>query len=136
MASEAHEHYSAGRLAEAVAAATAEVRGRPTDVQARLFLAELLCFSGELERADKQLDVIVDQDTSLAVGVALFRQLIRGEQARRQFFSEGRVPEFLDQPPDRIQLQLQARRCFRPGGPGLHPGAVRVGQLPRAACRA
>ena len=113
MASEAREHFSAGRLGEAVTAATAEVRSRPTDVQARLFLAELLCFSGDLERADKQLDVIVDQDSSIAVGLALFRQLIRGEQARRQFFSEGRVPEFLDQPPERVQLQLQASIALR-----------------------
>src|SRR5690606_17147809 len=85
MADGAKEHFSAGRLGEALAAATAQVRSRPTDVAARVFLAELLCFAGELERADKQLDLVADQDTTLAVGVALFRQLIRGEQARQQF---------------------------------------------------
>ena len=115
MAGDAREHFSAGRLAEAVTAATAEVRAKPTDVPARLFLAELLCFAGELERADKQLDVIADQDMSMAVGVALFRQLIRGEQARRQFFAEGRVPEFLDKPPPRLQLHLQASIALREG---------------------
>ena len=115
MASEAREHFSAGRLTDAIAAATAEVRSKPTDVQARLFLAELLCFAGELERADRQLDVIVDQDSSIAVGIALFRQLIRGEQARRQFYGEGRLPEFLDNPPPRLQTHLQASIALREG---------------------
>jgi type VI secretion system protein ImpE len=113
MASPAREHFSAGKLAEALAAATAEVRSKPTDVDTRIFLAELLCMNGDLDRADKQLDVIVDQDSSLAIGVALFRQLIRGEQARRQFYAEGRVPEFLDQPPARLQLHLQASIALR-----------------------
>ena len=115
MASEAREHFSAGRLTEAISAATAEVRSKPTDVAARLFLAEMLCFAGELERADRQLDVLVDQDTSVAVGIALFRQLIRAEQARRQFYAEGRLPEFLDNPPARLQTHLKASIALREG---------------------
>ena len=58
----------------------------------RGFLAELLCFDGSLERADKMLDLIGSQDPQAALGLALFRQQIRAEMARREFFGDGRVP--------------------------------------------
>ena len=59
--SDATKHFQAGRLSEAVTAALAEVKARPGDTARRLFLAELLCFAGELERADRQLDVVADR---------------------------------------------------------------------------
>src|SRR5262249_44059097 len=83
----------------------------------RVFLGELLCFAGDFERADKQLDALGQLVPEAALGVALFRQLVRGEQARQQFFSEGRVPEFLGQPSALLQLHLQASICLREGKP-------------------
>ena len=109
------DHYKAGELNEAIAAATADVKAKPTDRGARGFLCELLCFAGDLERADKQLDALGQLDPDSLVGVALFRQLIRGEQARQQFYNEGRVPEFLDQPTPDLQLHLQASVLIRDG---------------------
>src|SRR5690348_15435348 len=93
----AHEQFDAGHLNDAVTAALEEVKKAPADTGKRGFLAELLCFTGDLERADKQLDALGHQDPKVMVGVALFRQLIRAEQARQQFYSEGRLPEFLNQ---------------------------------------
>ena len=52
------ELFRAGRLNEAVQALGAELRNDPTDVKRRTFLFELLCFSGEYDRAGKQLDVL------------------------------------------------------------------------------
>lgn len=100
--------YQLGSLREAVAAMNDEVKRHPTDTGRRGFLAELLCFTGELERADKQLDLLVEQDPQIAVGLALFRQLIRAEQARQQLYAEGRVPEFVDEPTPLLQLHLEA----------------------------
>lgn len=108
------QHFQAGRLADAVAAATEQVRTSPADVQQRLFLAELLCFGGEIERADNQLDVIVRQNPD-AIRVLHFRQVLRAELARRQFFSEGRPPEFLVDPPEHLRLQLKAAVLLREG---------------------
>jgi type VI secretion system protein ImpE len=107
------ELYYAGRLQEALAAVTAEVKQRPADLEARGFLCELLCFAGELERIDRHLEVIAEQDTTAAVGVAIFRHLLRGEQARQQLFSEGRLPEFLDPPPPHVRLLLEASIAVR-----------------------
>lgn len=109
----AHEQFEAGNLPEAVTAATEEVKKNPTDASRRVFLAELLCFTGDWDRADKQLDALGQIAPESALGVALFRQLIRGEQARQQFYREGRVPEFLQQPTPLLQLHLQASICLR-----------------------
>jgi type VI secretion system protein ImpE len=97
-----------GDLDGAIALANDYVRRRPTDCAGRAELAELLCFKGDLDRADKQLEVIAGQDPSVAMGVALFRQLLCAEEARQQFYSDRRLPEFVDAPTPQEQLYLRA----------------------------
>jgi type VI secretion system protein ImpE len=117
MSESAKELFEAGRLDDAIKALNDVVKTNPRAVDPRGFLAELLCFAGNLERADLQLDIIAEQDPKLAMGVALFRQLIRGEQARRQFFAEGRAPELLDAPPEHLKLHIEASILLRDGKP-------------------
>jgi type VI secretion system protein ImpE len=104
----AKELLEAGQLRDAIKAMTDEVKRNPTDVQRRGLLAELLCVGGSLERADAQLEVIVQQDPKAAVSVALLRQLIRAATARHDFYASGRLPEFLDQPPAHVQRCVEA----------------------------
>lgn len=106
--SSAKELLAAGRLNEAIQAMNDEVKRNPTDIQRRGFLAELLCASGRLERADAQLEVILQQDPKAAVTIALLRQLIRADTARRDFYTAGRLPEFLDLPPPYLQTYVEA----------------------------
>lgn len=111
----ATEAYKAGKLGDAVAAAIEQVRSAPTDRGKRLFLAELCLFSGDLERADKQLDVLFTPDAPDIIQLTLFRQLIRGETARREVFAQGRVPEFLTQPTGALKQRLEALIRIREG---------------------
>jgi len=113
--SKSQDHYREGRLQEAITAATADVRQHPTDSGRRSFLCELLCLIGDLERADRQLDTLGHQDPEVMVGVGLFRQLIRAEQARQQFYAEGRLPELLGPPPPAVKLLLEASIRLREG---------------------
>ncbi len=115
MTETARDLYAAGRLADAIQASLQEVRSRPTDQPARGFLAELLCLSGDLERADKQLDALGTQDEPSLPAIVLVRQTIRAEQARQQFYSDGRVPEFFDQPDEVMRLYLEASIAIRDG---------------------
>jgi type VI secretion system protein ImpE len=112
---EAGRLFREGNLADALTAANAAVRKSPADIGARVLLAELLLFAGNIERADVVLDACVDLDTTAAVVVAEFRQLLRGETARRQLFSAGRVPEFLGKPTDAHRLALAAVVALRHG---------------------
>jgi type VI secretion system protein ImpE len=104
-----------GQLEEAVSILNNEVRTHPTATDGRALLAELLCVSGNLDRADTMLDAISTIDPGAAIGVALFRQLIRAEQARTQFYTEGRVPEFISKPDAVLELELQASIAVREG---------------------
>jgi len=104
----ASEFYRAGQLADAIAAATEEVKRHPVETSRRGLLAELLCFAGQWERADLQLEIISQQDPQLTLGISMFRQLIRAEQARQAFYASGAVPEFLGQPSPVLQLHLEA----------------------------
>ena len=107
--------FRARRLGPAIAAANAEVRRRPGDLGARVLLAELLLFEGNLERADVILDAAAQADPTSAVVVAEFRQLLRAETARRQLSREGRVPEFLGDPPPALRAILAAYVAVRAG---------------------
>ncbi|MCC7427679.1 MAG: tetratricopeptide repeat protein [Alphaproteobacteria bacterium] len=107
--------FSAGALTEAIEAQNAVVRAKPTDYDARAFLAELLCFAGEYERADKLLDFIGTQRQDLAVGVALFRQLIRASLARRECFEQGRAPELIGEMTPTIRELLRGQLALRTG---------------------
>ncbi|HEY8746370.1 MAG TPA: type VI secretion system accessory protein TagJ [Tepidisphaeraceae bacterium] len=109
------DQFQAGCLNDAISAAADQVRNKPGEIAHRWLLCELLCFAGDLERADKHLDLIGNQDPRAASTAALFRQLIRAETARQQFFTQGRVPEFLAEPSEDLKLRLAASIRIREG---------------------
>ncbi len=111
----ASELYRQGRLQDAIDAATAEVKAKPNDAGRRSFLCDLLCIAGAFERADKQLDTLSQLEPALAVAVAMSRQLARAAVWRRQFFDEGRLPEFAGKPSPLIEQHLKASVLSRQG---------------------
>ena len=81
-----------GRLAEAIDVLGAELRSNPTDARRRTFLFELLCFSGQFDRAEKQLDVLAAAGRESAMGALLYRSALHAERTRRQMFQSGTLP--------------------------------------------
>jgi type VI secretion system protein ImpE len=113
--STASEHFQAGRLQDAVDAALADVKKNPNDTDRRGLLAELLCFVGDWERADKQIDTLGHQDPKAIVGLSLVRQLIRAEVSRKECFESGRAPELLAEAPPSLRHSLEALAALREG---------------------
>jgi len=108
------EAFAGGDLTGALAAAMAAVRTKPRDSGLRWLLAELLLFSGEVERADRALDAVLLEEPSPAV--LEFRQLLRAEEIRRQVFRDGRVPQFQGDDPTPTQAAaLRALTLSRSG---------------------
>jgi type VI secretion system protein ImpE len=97
-----------GLLDQALAAATADVRSAPTDRGKRWLLCQILYFTGDLERADVQLQVVAEQDVGSVETVQLHRQLLRGESARRQVFSAGRAPRFFGGDDPQLRASAEA----------------------------
>lgn len=102
-------------LGGAIAAAIESVKKKPTDVATRTFLFELSCFSGDWERADKQLDAIGHQDTNAALGTLMYRQNLQSEKTRVNLFEHSTRPEFLGAVPDYVEELLRAIDLVRRG---------------------
>jgi type VI secretion system protein ImpE len=107
--------YEVGRLDEAIAAANEALKAKPADVDLRSFLVELLCFDGQIERADKQLDAISRLAPQYSPGVKQFRDLLRGEQARRDVLQSGRAPELMLALDPCLEAHLMALVVLREG---------------------
>lgn len=109
------QHFEAGRLADAVAAVSDDLRNNPQRLEARTTLFELLSFSGELDRAEKQLNVVGQQDAKSEWAVQVYRNVLAAERNRRRLWSDGLTPEFLFDPPEYVQWHLQAINRLREG---------------------
>lgn len=117
---EAKALFEIGKLNEAIVALTSEVKANPSDTARRTFLFELLCFAGEWERAEKQLDVIGHQGPQAELGVLVYRNNIKAERERRRLFAEGGQPHFLNEPPPYVDYLIEAIRQL---GAGDNAGA-------------
>jgi type VI secretion system protein ImpE len=124
---------SQNRLDDAIAAQIEIVRAKPAEAEARALLAEFLCLAGQWERADKQLDLIGTQQPGLAVGVALFRQLIRGAIAREEVFLKGAVPEMIGGATEPLQATLAALLDLRDGSEESASATLKAAEAKRVA---
>ena len=93
----ANQLYQAGRVEEAIQALGSALRADPSDVRARTFLFELLCFAGQYDRAAKQLEIIADSGKEAGLGAMLYRSALHGERTRQDLFLtvgrvEGKLP--------------------------------------------
>jgi type VI secretion system protein ImpE len=104
-----------GNLAAAVQETTQQVRNHPTDLTARITLFELLCLMGDLDRAEKQLDVVEQQRSQKDLGVQVYRNCLKAERERRRVFEQGIEPHFLGEPPAYVDLHMEAIACIREG---------------------
>lgn len=105
----------AGDLDGAIQTALNFVKANPTNYQARTFLFELSLFSGDWERAERQLDTIGHQDATAMVGSMIYRQCIEAEKKRSRYFSESLKPEFLGDPSNYVYGLLTANNRLREG---------------------
>jgi len=89
----AKELFQAGRVKEAIQALSAHLRDHPTDAPQRTFLFELLCFSGEFERAEKQLAVLSKSGPQHEVAAVLYFSALHAEKTRHDLFQKQALPK-------------------------------------------
>jgi type VI secretion system protein ImpE len=109
------ELFKVGRLTDAIEAQNAQVRSKPTDQDERFMLFVLLCFAGDLERAEKQLDVLANQDERARSGGLVYRALLSSELERRMVFAGRSKPVFPPGAADYLAKRLDALALVRGG---------------------
>ncbi|MEW6209052.1 MAG: type VI secretion system accessory protein TagJ [Acidobacteriota bacterium] len=111
----AKELLDAADLQGAIDCVTSEVKANPLDMQRRTLLFELLCFAGEFDRAERQLEVIGSQSAQSQIGVQVYRNNIEAERRRKKLFADGLEPHFLIPPPAYVDLLMSATNRVREG---------------------
>jgi len=86
------ELYDAGQLDSAIELLGAELRSNPTDAQRRTFLFELLSFTGNYDRAEKQLDVLSKGGPDGVLAVLPYRAALQAERIREHMFATNDFP--------------------------------------------
>src|SRR4029453_12538505 len=80
----AKELLDAGQLSAAIKELTQEVKSSPASLSSRVFLFELLCFAGEWDRAEMQLDVIGSEGVPAHLAVQAHLNNIKTERPAHQ----------------------------------------------------
>ena len=82
----------AGRVRDAEKTLSSWLRDHPTDLPNRTFLFELLCFSGQYERAGKQLALLAGANPQAELGAVLYYSALHAEQTRHELFRKEEYP--------------------------------------------
>jgi type VI secretion system protein ImpE len=88
----AQQLFEKGRVREAERALSAYLRDHPTDIVQRTFLFELLCFSGQYDRAEKQLGVLAQGGERPQLGAVLYYSALHAEKLRHELFRTEQYP--------------------------------------------
>lgn len=111
----AEEHLRAGRIDDAIGAAKEEVRGNPADPRLRRFLFQLLCLTGDWEKALTQLSVLGDMDAESLPLTQIFAPVIQCERLRAEVFAGRRSPMVFGEPSEWVGLLFQATHLAAEG---------------------
>lgn len=91
---DAQQLFKAGKLTEAISALTAHLRDNPTDLKSRTFLFELLCFNGEYDRAEKQLNILEEEGSKDSfLGTIVYKAALHASRLRDEMFEQKTYPK-------------------------------------------
>jgi type VI secretion system protein ImpE len=88
----ARQLFDAGKVRDAQSTLSAHLRDHPTDAGGRTFLFELLCFSGQYDRAEKQLGVLSQGGKNAEMGAVLYYSALHAEKTRHELFRKEEFP--------------------------------------------
>src|SRR6266545_4431535 len=97
-----------GQLREALAALQQDIRAKPEDVRLRIFLFQLDCVLGHLDKALTQLQVLASLNVETMLLAQIFRPVITCEMLRREVFEGKRTPLVFGEPMEWVGRLVQA----------------------------
>ena len=109
------ELVQAGRLEEGLAALQTEIRNKPGDNRLRVFLFQLDCVLGRLDKALTQLQSSPASTRRRCCMAQIFRPVIACELLRREVFTGKRTPIIFGEPMEWMGLLVQANELVARG---------------------
>lgn len=104
----AEELVKAGQLREGLQALQREIRNKPEDARLRIFLFQLDCLLGQLDKALTQLQVVASLTPESMLMAQIFRPVITCEMLRREVFAGKRTPMIFGEPVEWVGSLVQA----------------------------
>ena len=104
-----------GELKAALAALSDQVRSKPADANLRVFLFQLLAVLGQWDRANTQLEMSGELDSSVAAMVMVYRDVINCELHRQAVFAGKSKPLIFGKPEEWVALLVEAQQAFANG---------------------
>jgi type VI secretion system protein ImpE len=86
------ELFQSGNLKDAIQALGAILRDNPADAKSRTFLFELLCFTGDYDRAEKHLNILAGENGQAEMGAVLYLSAIHAARERETMFEKRTFP--------------------------------------------
>jgi type VI secretion system protein ImpE len=115
----AKQLFEAGKVRDAQKEVTAYLREHPADSAQRTFLFELLCFSGDFDRAEKQLAVLAQGGGQNELGAILYYSALHAEKMRHQLFDKQEFPKDGAAPSPAGKLNGRAFNSIKDADPDL-----------------
>ena len=115
MTTDARDLLRQGDVAGALNALQAQVRAEPAKSAHRVFLFQLLCVTGEWDRALTQLSVAGDMDAGTLGMVHVYREAVKAEAFRREVFAGNKTPLIFGDPEQWVALLLEALKLTASG---------------------
>ncbi len=97
-----------GNLEDALATLQADVRNDPANSGHRIFLFQLLCVTGQWDRALTQLNTAAEMNNDALLMAQAYREVLQCERFREEVFAARKAPLVFGDPPAWIGLILQS----------------------------
>jgi type VI secretion system protein ImpE len=104
-----------GQVAEAMKELQERVRKNPADAKLRVFLFQLLCITGDWERAMTQLNVSAELDATNLLMAQVCRPALNCEALRAEVFAGKRAPVVFGEPAEWVGWMIQANSLTAEG---------------------
>jgi type VI secretion system protein ImpE len=115
VAMEAERLLKEGKLKECLASVQDAVRKEPANSKYRVFLSQLLCVTGQWERALTQFKVAGELDVENMLMSSVCEPAIQCEMLRAQVFSGQRSPLIFGEPAEWVAWMIQANQLSGTG---------------------
>src|SRR4051812_40923334 len=108
LADAAEQSLKGGDPAAALAHLQEQVRAKPADARLRIFLFQLLCVTGQWERALTQLSVASNLDPEALAMAQTYEAAVRCEGVRDDVFEGRKSPLIFGQPEQWLALLIES----------------------------